>query len=213
MPLTDTEVRKARPSVNDWLGTKRGQFSSGTVASPGVKQTSWQSDPFGDYMTPHGSGGDANEMHLTGKEHDSESGNDYFGARYYNSPMGRFMSPDWSAKAEPVPYAKLGNPQTLNLYAFVGNSPVSHVDVDGHAPLGWGGFEDCHERGDCNGGGQTQAQQVFNMITRDLDDGATVNFDSQLSDSSAKANVSLLLSATKGNSFDLYPNVTIQKSS
>ncbi|HET6207769.1 MAG TPA: RHS repeat-associated core domain-containing protein, partial [Terracidiphilus sp.] len=40
----------------------------------------------------------------TGKERDSESGNDYFGARYYASTMGRFLSPDWSAKAEPVPY-------------------------------------------------------------------------------------------------------------
>ena len=34
----------------------------------------------------------------TGKERDTESGNDYFGARYYASSMGRFMSPDWSAK-------------------------------------------------------------------------------------------------------------------
>jgi hypothetical protein len=31
--------------------------------------------------------------------------------------MGRFMSPDWSAKVEPVPYAKLDDPQSLNLYA------------------------------------------------------------------------------------------------
>ena len=30
----------------------------------------------------------------TGKERDTESGNDYFGARYYSSAMGRFMSPD-----------------------------------------------------------------------------------------------------------------------
>jgi len=37
----------------------------------------------------------------SGKERDAESGNDYFGARYYASSMGRFMSPDWSAKAEP----------------------------------------------------------------------------------------------------------------
>jgi hypothetical protein len=31
------------------------------------------------------------------------NGNDYFGARYDASSMGRFMSPDWSAKIEPVP--------------------------------------------------------------------------------------------------------------
>ena len=68
----------------------------------------------------------------TGKERDTESGNDYFGARYYASSMGRFLSPDWSAKAEPVPYAKLDNPQTLNLYAYVGNNPLSRTDPTGH---------------------------------------------------------------------------------
>jgi hypothetical protein len=46
--------------------------------------------------------------------------------------MGRFMSPDWSAKAQAVPYAKLGDPQTLNLYGYVGNNPLSKADADGH---------------------------------------------------------------------------------
>jgi RHS repeat-associated protein len=31
---------------------------------------------------------------FTGKERDTESGLDYFGARYYASSMGRWMSPD-----------------------------------------------------------------------------------------------------------------------
>lgn len=69
---------------------------------------------------------------FTGKERDSESGNDYFGARYYASTMGRFLSPDWSAKAEPVPYAKLDNPQTLNLYQYMRNNPLGGTDSDGH---------------------------------------------------------------------------------
>jgi RHS repeat-associated protein len=69
---------------------------------------------------------------FTGKERDTESENDYFEARYYSSLTGRFMSPDWSAKEEPVPYAKLDNPQTLNLYAYVGNNPMTRVDEDGH---------------------------------------------------------------------------------
>jgi RHS repeat-associated protein len=68
----------------------------------------------------------------TGKERDSESGNDYFGARYYASTMGRFLSPDWSAKVEPVPYAKLENPQSLNLYGYVLNNPLGKADADGH---------------------------------------------------------------------------------
>lgn len=68
----------------------------------------------------------------TGKERDAESGNDYFEARYYSSAMGRFLSPDWSAKAEPVPYAKLDNPQSLDLYAYVLNNPLDRTDPDGH---------------------------------------------------------------------------------
>jgi hypothetical protein len=46
--------------------------------------------------------------------------------------MGRFMSPDWSATAEPVPYAKLDDPQSLNLYSYVRNNPLRMVDKDGH---------------------------------------------------------------------------------
>ena len=69
---------------------------------------------------------------FTGKERDTESGLDYFGARYYASSMGRWMSPDWSAKEEPVPYSKLDDPQTLNLYGYVGNNPLSRADADGH---------------------------------------------------------------------------------
>jgi len=70
----------------------------------------------------------------TGKERDTESGNDYFEARYYSSAMGRFMSPDWSAKEEPVPYATMDDPQSLNLYSYVRNNPLAKADPDGHCP-------------------------------------------------------------------------------
>jgi RHS repeat-associated protein len=69
---------------------------------------------------------------FTGKERDAESGLDYFGARYYASNMGRFMSPDWADKPEAVPYSSLDNPQSLNLYGYVLNNPLSHADADGH---------------------------------------------------------------------------------
>jgi RHS repeat-associated protein len=75
---------------------------------------------------------DPSEHHFTQKERDWQSGNDYFLARYYSSAMGRFMSPDWSAKETPVPYAVFTDPQSLNLYAYVGNSPLGRADADGH---------------------------------------------------------------------------------
>jgi RHS repeat-associated protein len=99
-------------------------------------EESCQSLPFGDNLscvtTALATADDATEHHFTGKERDAESGNDYFLARYYSSTMGRFMSPDWSAKEEPIPYAVLGDPQSLNLYAYVRNNPLSKTDPDGH---------------------------------------------------------------------------------
>jgi len=61
---------------------------------------------------------------------------DFFGARYYSSGVGRWMSPDWAEKPEDVPYAKMDDPQSLNLYGYVGNNPLSKADADGHWP-GW----------------------------------------------------------------------------
>ncbi len=68
----------------------------------------------------------------SGKEHDPETGNDYFGARYYSSTLGRFMTPDWAASPVPIPYANPANPQTLNLYGYVQNNPITGTDPDGH---------------------------------------------------------------------------------
>ena len=89
--------------------------------------------PFGDGQSC--SGNETTPNHFTGKERDQESAYDYFIARYYSSSMGRFLSPDWSAKEEPIPYAKLNDPQTLNLYSYVRNNPPIRMDVDGHQEL------------------------------------------------------------------------------
>ena len=91
--------------------------------------------PFGDWLTCSG-GADSSPMHFTGKEHDAETGLDNFGARYDASSLGRFLTPGWSSDPEAVPYAKLGNPQSLNLYAYVQNNPVNALDLDGHSQDG-----------------------------------------------------------------------------
>ena len=58
---------------------------------------------------------------FTGKERDAESGNDYFGARYYNPTTGRFLSED--------PLGFLGSGP--NLYEYAGDNPINFND-----PLG-----------------------------------------------------------------------------
>jgi len=75
---------------------------------------------------------DSNHYKFTGKERDTESGLDYFGARYYSNGLGRWVSADWSATPVPVPYADLSDPQSLNLYSYVHNLPTARIDENGH---------------------------------------------------------------------------------
>jgi RHS repeat-associated protein len=63
---------------------------------------------------------------FAGKERDSESGLDNFGARYFASTLGRFMSPDSTA------YSSSHNPQSWNLYAYTLNNPLKYVDPTGN---------------------------------------------------------------------------------
>jgi RHS repeat-associated protein len=106
---------------NDWLGTKRIQASAS-----GAVEEACLSLAFGDSLTC--SGPDATEHHFTGKERDIESNLDYFGARYYGSTLGRFMSPD------PINLTndRLLNPaNTLNKYVYGANNPLKYIDRDG----------------------------------------------------------------------------------
>jgi len=121
--------------LDDWLGTRRVQTNS-----LGQLEMTCQSLPYGNgqncITTSLTTADNPTEQFFTGKERDPESGDDYFEARYYNSAAGRFLSPDWSAKEEPVPYEKMDDPQTLNLYDYVRNNPMNRVDFDGHQDVG-----------------------------------------------------------------------------
>jgi RHS repeat-associated protein len=70
----------------------------------------------------------------TGKERDTESGNDYFGARYFGSSMGRFLSPDpfipFNLKTDEF-QAWIANPQHWNKYAYALNNPLKYTDPTG----------------------------------------------------------------------------------
>jgi RHS repeat-associated protein len=113
----------------DWLGTERARTTVTGVLCETISSLS-----FGDGMSTSGSCGDPSPMHFTGKQRDTESSLDNFEARYMASSLGRFMSPDWSDDPDPVPYADLGDPQSLNLYLYAENNPTSLTDSDGHDP-------------------------------------------------------------------------------
>lgn len=65
---------------------------------------------------------------FTSKERDKETGFDYFGARYYSSIYGRFISADESlVDQQPT------SPQSWNLYVYGANNPLRFNDPDGLA--------------------------------------------------------------------------------
>ena len=67
---------------------------------------------------------------FTGKERDTESGLDYFGARYFSGAGGRFTSVDpENAGADPA------DPQSWNGYAYARNNPLLYVDLLGLQPI------------------------------------------------------------------------------
>ncbi|WP_198137603.1 RHS repeat-associated core domain-containing protein [Terriglobus sp. TAA 43] len=102
---------------NDWLGNRRMQ-----VDLNGNVEAYYQGAPYGDQLNP--SSLVTTEHYFTGKERDTESGLDNFGARYYGSTTGRFMSPD------PLG-GHLELPQSLNKYAYVMNNPLRYTDPTG----------------------------------------------------------------------------------
>lgn len=122
-----TESSSPTYRLTDHLGN-----SVGEVGDNGLLTNPMDYTPFGQVF----SGSTSDPYLFTGKERDSESGLDYFGARYFGSTMGRFMSPDFGGPIpnmpDPVPWADFENPQSLNLYSYGFNNPLSNTDSDGH---------------------------------------------------------------------------------
>jgi len=104
----------------DWLGTERERL----LPNGDVFETC-TSLPFGDGLNCNGAA-DPSPNHMTGKERDSETGLDFFGARYYSNQMGRFVTPDPLLSS-----GRSGDPQTWNRYAYVRNNPIGRIDPSG----------------------------------------------------------------------------------
>ena len=86
--------------------------------------------PFGEEWCPAGDCGSVphgQPRRFAGKERDSETGFDYFGARYYRSGIGRFTTTDPFYDRN----ANLADPQRWNRYAYAKNNPLRFVDPNG----------------------------------------------------------------------------------
>jgi RHS repeat-associated protein len=140
--------------VTDQLGTPRMIFDqTGSLAT--TKRHDYL--PFGEelfagtggrtttmgYTPPGNSAADGVRQQFTDKERDTETGLDYFGARYYASVQGRFTGADPydinferqesadQEEADALFTKYIGQPQHWNRYAYALNNPLRNVDPDG----------------------------------------------------------------------------------
>jgi RHS repeat-associated protein len=108
----------------DHLGSARLMTNAQGTVIPGSEGTFL---PYGQELAPTTTN---NHYKFTGKERDSESGLDYFGARYYGSTMGRFATPD---PEQETGFLYMGDPQAWNGYAYARNNPLNVVDPTGYS--------------------------------------------------------------------------------
>jgi len=86
--------------------------------------------PYGTTVTHTGTADPSHKF--TGQEEDADSELYYYGARYYDPELGRFITPDWIVQ-DP------SDPQSLNRYAYARNNPIKYEDPTGNK-WSWGSF-------------------------------------------------------------------------
>lgn len=85
--------------------------------------------PFGEEL-PAPTGDDT--LRFAGKERDTETGLNYFGARYYGNWRGRFTTVDPVLEIEHA----VAEPQLWNRYTYVTNNPLRYTDPTGRERAG-----------------------------------------------------------------------------
>jgi RHS repeat-associated protein len=108
--------------VKDHLGSTRV-----TVDEEGEIASYYGYDPWGMVLDGRsGNFGIANEKYkFTGKERDDETNYDYFGARYYDARIGRWLQVDPKMDIYPK----------INPFNYVLNNPLTTIDPDGRDTL------------------------------------------------------------------------------
>ncbi|MCP4609739.1 MAG: hypothetical protein GY845_13610, partial [Planctomycetes bacterium] len=92
----------------------------------GQVQVSYNLDPWGHIRNQTGT--TLNRQIFTGQEHDLNTGLIYFGARYYDPDIGRFITQD-TYLGEP------GVPPSLHRYLYAYSNPLVYVDPNGNIAI------------------------------------------------------------------------------
>jgi RHS repeat-associated protein len=111
------QVNQGGGSAYSYLHDGKGNVTA-LLDAAGTVQASYQYDPFG---KPMGSSGSINQpMRFSTKPYDDQTGLSYYGYRFYNPALGRWLTRD-----------PIGEDGGINLYEFTKNDPVNRMDPDG----------------------------------------------------------------------------------
>src|SRR5262249_38526827 len=102
------------------------QDSVHQIDPQGTIKTSIRYRPFGEIHSLQGD--DTVQQKFTGKEWDDSLQLYYFGARYYDPVLGRFITQDTQLGAP------MGQHDALHRYCYTTNDPTNLIDPDGHSP-------------------------------------------------------------------------------
>ncbi len=127
LALQDT--RGTGPQVNDYKYIYFYDANGNVGQLADIRATTWSADvltakyeysPFGKLLSSTGTYADANPFRFSTKYFDVETGLSYFGYRYYNAQLGRWVNRD--------PIGEVGGP---NEYLYVRNQVMVAVDPFG----------------------------------------------------------------------------------
>ena len=96
------------------------------VDTNGTVVAHYEYDPYGNTIAKSGDQADTNPFRFSSKYRDGETGFYYYGYRYYNPELGRWLSRD--------PIGEMGG---ANIYVFVANCPLCFIDPHGLAACSW----------------------------------------------------------------------------
>jgi RHS repeat-associated protein len=105
----------------DQLGSTSVVANSSGSKTAEVRYKAWGEDRYTSGTAP-------TSYRYTGQRIETTIGLYYYGARWYDPALGRFVQAD-------TIIANSGNPQAWDRYAYVNNNPVNYVDPSGHC---WG---------------------------------------------------------------------------
>ncbi len=107
-------------AAKSWLYANHQGSIIARANTSGASEGAYSYGPFGEPSAP----ADTLRWRYTGQQYVPALGLSYYKARWYSPTLGRFLQTD-----------PAGYQEDLNLYAYVGNSPVTKVDPSGEVPV------------------------------------------------------------------------------